>query len=166
MRAWECQMIDVVLTILALCAGAGIWHLFTRPSNPRPEQPRRAPVTRLNMFNERIIPGDATHIAWIMLGSCEHGTVHTLCLQDLNSLDADIKAASSPIGPCIVKSIELELDMRERGCTAASELMYAIARIDREGNETWLSNHGEWVCRWSKDADIQNIFGEQRTVTM
>jgi hypothetical protein len=44
--------------------------------------------------------------------------------------------------------------------------MYAIARIDRAGNETWLSKDGDWVARWSPDADVQNIFGDHRAVTM
>jgi hypothetical protein len=118
------------------------------------------------LWQGRELPWEATHIAWIMLGHGDYGTVHTLALQDLASLRADIISADSPLGPIIAKSIELEMDMLGRGCRAASEIMYAIARIDRAGNETWLSRDGDWVARWSSDADVQNIFGDHRTVTL
>lgn len=121
---------------------------------------------RTILWHDQAIPWEATHIAWIMLGQSDYGTVHTLALQDLESLRQDIVTSDSPLGPIIAKSIEMEMDMLGRGCRAASEIMYAIARIDSAGNETWLSKDGDWVARWSPDADVQNIFGDHRTVTM
>lgn len=121
---------------------------------------------RTILWHDQAIPWEATHVAWIMLGQGDYGTVHTLALQDIESLRQDILTADSPLGPIIAKSIEMEMDMLGRGCRAASEIMYAIARIDRAGNETWLSKDGDWVARWSADADVQNIFGDHRTVTM
>lgn len=121
---------------------------------------------RTILWHDQAIPWEATHIAWIMLGEGDYGTVHTLALQDIESLRQDILTADSPLGPIITKSIELEMEMLGRGCRAASEIMYAIARIDGSGNETWLSKDRSWVARWSEDADVQNIFGDHRTVTM
>lgn len=118
------------------------------------------------LWHDQQIPLEATHIAWIMLGNSDYGTVHTLSMQDLDSVRQDIVTSDSPLGPIIAKSIELEMDMLGRGCRAASEIMYAIARIDGSGNETWLSKDGAWVARWSAEADVQNIFGEHRTVSM
>jgi hypothetical protein len=44
--------------------------------------------------------------------------------------------------------------------------MYAIARIDQDGSERWLARNGGWVSRWSPDADVQDIFGDRRSVTL
>jgi len=122
--------------------------------------------TRTVLWHNQEVPWEATHIAWIMLGESDYGTVHTLSMQDIESVRRDIVTADSPLGPIIAKSIELEMDMLGRGCKAASEIMYAIARIDSSGNETWLSTDGAWVARWSPSADVQNIFGDHRTVSL
>jgi hypothetical protein len=84
----------------------------------------------------------------------------------VKSVREESDEADSAIGPIITRSIEMELDIIERGCKSATEIMYAIARIDRQGNECWLARDGSWVARWSEDSDIQNIFGDQRTVTL
>ncbi len=117
-------------------------------------------------WHDRELPWDATHIAWIMLGDGDMGTIHTLYLQTIESFREESDEADSPIGPIITRSIEMELDIIERGCKAATEIMYAIARIDQQGNECWLSRDGSWVARWHEDSDIQNIFGDSRVVTL
>lgn len=105
-----------------------------------------------------IVPGDATHIAWIMFGAGQIGTVHTLYLQTLTNLHEEIRTAGSPIGPVIVHSVELETDIRGRGCVPTSEVMYAVVRVDDEGNETWLGRSGDWVARWAPDAQLYEVF--------
>ena len=107
------------------------------------------------------IPPDATHIAWIMHGEGEAGRVHTLYLQTLDNLRSEIVEAQSPWGPIIATSIELETDIRSRGCVPVTEVMYVIARVDRDGNERWLSRSREWVNRWDTAAQIYEVFPGQ-----
>jgi hypothetical protein len=164
-------MTDAIIIGLLGCAVVGMFWMFRRlDSRMRialPGSPAAAIAQQRDLlWHSQLIPPEATHIAWIMLGRSDYGTVHTLALQDIHSVRQDILEASSPMGPIITKSIELEMDMMGRGCIAASEIMYAIARIDRDGNERWLGRNGTWVSRWSPDADVQDIFGDQRSVTL
>ena len=160
-------MTEVLLILVALLCGAIIWHLFTRntppqarivlPGHPmhRPDRAREIP------WHEPRVPLAATHIAWIMHGEGDLGTVHTLYLQTLASLRQEVQDANSPWGPIIAHSIELECDIRGRGCVPTSEVMYAVARVDSDGNEYWLSRDGSWVARWSAEAEIFEVFPGQ-----
>jgi hypothetical protein len=96
-----------------------------------------------------------------MHGEGDLGTVHTLYLQTLESLRREVEESRSPWGPIITHSIELECDIRGRGCVPTSEVLYAVARVDADGNELWLSNSGAWVTRWSDDAEIYEVFPGQ-----
>jgi hypothetical protein len=40
-------------------------------------------------------------------------------------------------------------------------VLYAVARVDENGNETWLSRSGAWVARWSDEAEIYEVFPGQ-----
>lgn len=106
----------------------------------------------------RSIPIESTHIAWIMLGEGAAGRVHTLYLQSIESLRDEADEAKSMWGPIIAHSIELECDIRGRGCMPVTELLYAVARIDSAGNERWMSKAGGWVNRWSEDAEIREVW--------
>ena len=127
------------------------------PGDPMHRPSQEAPIP----WHSKRLPRDATHIAWIMLGQGEIGSVHTLYVQTLESLKHEVAASKSPWGPIITHSIELECDIRDRGCTPASEIMYAVARIDGDGNEYWLGKHGGWVNRWASDASIYDVFGAE-----
>jgi hypothetical protein len=39
--------------------------------------------------------------------------------------------------------------------------MYAVARVDSDGNEYWLGRDGSWVARWSAQAEIFEVFPGQ-----
>lgn len=114
---------------------------------------------RVASFLGRAVPADATHIAWIMLGDGPSGRVHTLYLQTLDSLRDEVTSANSPWGPIIAHSIDLELDIRSRGCLPVTEVMYSVVRVDREGNEAWLTRNG-WGARWDDDS-IFEVFPDQ-----
>jgi hypothetical protein len=159
-------MTDALLFIVALVGGAYLWHILRRvppearivlPGSPmhRPDHAARIP------WHTPTVPIDATHIAWIMHGAGDLGSVHTLYLQTLDSLRSEINDAKSPWGPIIAHSLELEFDIRGRGCVPTSEVLYAVARIDSEGNELWLADSGAWVPRWSDDATIFEVFPGQ-----
>lgn len=160
-------MIETLLFIVALLAGAYIWHLATRniPASARivlPGHPMHRPDHALRIpWHTPLVPPEATHIAWIMHGEGEGGVVHTLYLQTIDSLRAEIHDARSPWGPIITHSIELECDIRGRGCIPTSEVCYAVARIDGEGTERWLGRSGDWVARWSEEAEIYEVFPGQ-----
>jgi len=116
-------MTDALLFILALLVGAYLWHLLTRnvppqarivlPGHPmhRPDHAREIP------WHTPTVPVDATHIAWIMHGEGDLGTVHTLYLQTLESLRREVEESRSPWGPIITHSIELECDIRGRAAS-------------------------------------------------
>lgn len=164
-------MTDAIIISLLVCAVAAMFVLCHRVESRMRVVLSGSPVAKVAqqrnlLWHSQLIPPEATHIAWIMLGRTDYGTVHTLALQDIQSVRRDIVEANSPIGPIITKSIELEMDMMTRGCTSSSEIMYAIARIDRDGSERWLARDGTWVSRWSPDADVQDVFGDQRTITL
>ena len=160
-------MIEVLLLIIALLAGAYIWHLAMRRVPPQarivlPGHPMHRPDHAAKIpWHQPTVPLEATHIAWIMHGQGEQGLVHTLYLQTLDSLRAEVMESRSPWGPIITHSIELECDIRGRGCVPISEVLYAVARIDADGNEEWLSKRGDWVNRWSEDAEIYEVFPGQ-----
>jgi len=160
-------MIDAALFIVALLGGAYLWHLATRNVPPAarivlPGHPMHRPDHAAQIpWHTPFVPVEATHIAWIMHGEGNGGVVHTLYLQTLDSLRAEILDARSPWGPIIAHSIELECDIRGRGCTPTSEVLYAVARIDGEGNEEWLGRDGDWVARWSEQAEIYEVFPGQ-----
>ena len=157
------------MQIVAVCSllmlGAVLYILLTRnripemrivmPGDPMHTTSQEAPIP----WHSKRLPRDATHIAWIMHGHGEIGRVHTLYVQTLESLKHEVAASKSPWGPIITHSIELECDIRDRGCTPDGELMYAVARIDGDGNEYWLGKHGGWVNRWASDASIYDVFG-------
>lgn len=136
---------------------AGMAHVV-HPNSAASKIAQHMPVP----WNERLLPPDATHIAWIMLGEATHGRIHALHLQTLESFYADSAKARSPIGPMIVRSIELESEILALDATAASEIMYAIARVGEDGLEQWLGRDGAWVNRWSEHADVMNIFGDPK----
>jgi len=160
-------MTDAFLFIVALVGGAYLWHLLTRNVPPQarivlPGQPMHRPDhAREIPWHTPTVPVDATHIAWIMHGEGDLGTVHTLYLQTLESLRREVEESRSPWGPIITHSIELECDIRGRGCEPTSEVLYAVARVDENGNETWLSRSGAWVARWSDEAEIYEVFPGQ-----
>ena len=169
MPDWVSQMIEtlIVLLILAVAvlwfrlnANAGIAHVV-HPNSAASKIAQHMPIP----WNDRLLPPDATHIAWIMLGDAPHGRIHALHLQTLESFYADSAKANSPIGPMIVRSIELESEILALDATAASEIMYAIARVADDGLEQWLGRDGAWVSRWSNDADVMNIFGDSKRLT-
>lgn len=157
-------MIDALMFMAALGLGALIWHFLT--SNPKPGMRvvlPGSPMANIQRTKEMPwhrdeIPSDATHIAWIMNGTSEVGVVHTLMMQTIGGLQHDILASNNPWGPIITKSIELECDIRSRGCEPTGELQYAIVKVDGEGNEEWLGRRG-WVNRWSKEAHVWDVFG-------
>jgi hypothetical protein len=164
-------MTDWIIITILLVLVAGICYLnykveakmrIATPGSPA----AKIQQERVIPWHDRELPWDATHIAWIMLGDGDLGRIHTLYLQTIESFREESDEADSAIGPIITRSIEMEMDIIERGCKSATEIMYAIARIDRQGNECWLALDGSWVARWSEDSDIQNIFGDQRTVTL
>lgn len=127
------------------------------PGDPmhQPDHARSIP------WHSQGVPEEATHIGWIMHGEGEMGRVHTLYLQDLDSLKREVLDARSPWGPIITHSIELECDIRSRGCVPISEVCYVIARVDRDGNERWLSRSRNWVNRWDESAQIYEVFPGQ-----
>ena len=94
-----------------------------------------------------------------MHGNGHIGRVHTLYMQSLENLAHEVIRAKSPWGPIITHSIELECDIRDRGCVPDVEIMYAVARMDGDGNEYWLGKRGDWVNRWAEDASIYDVFG-------
>lgn len=110
---------------------------------------------------EHSIPAEATHVAWIMHGEGEAGRVHTLYLQDLQSLRREVLESQSAWGPIIATSLELECDIRSRGCVPVSEILYVIARVDGDGTERWLSRSRTWVERWHGEAQIYEVFPGQ-----
>ena len=155
------------LVIVSLLAVAVLWFRMNsiagmahvvRPKSAASKIAQHMPVP----WNERLLPPDATHIAWIMLGEAAHGRIHALHLQTLESFYADSAKANSPIGPMIVRSIELESEILALDATAASEIMYAIVRVGDDGLEQWLGRDGEWVNRWSEHADVMNVFGDSK----
>lgn len=160
---WDSKMIDAALLLFSLCTGAFIWHWLMKPTRHmqvmlpgRPAQTRHDGVGL--PWHANPLPDDATHIAWIMHGSGEIGEVHALYMQSIGSLRSEILESNNAFGPIIVRSIELECDIRSRGCEPNGELQYAIARIQSDGNETWVGRNG-WVARWSKDAMVWDVFG-------
>jgi len=160
-------MIEGALFIVALLSGAYLWHLLNRRIEQRmrvvlPGTPMHRPdISTAIPWHTPMVPLDATHIAWIMHGAGEVGNVHTLYLQTIDSLRREVDDARSPWGPIIAHSIELECDIRSRGCKPTSEVMYAVARVDDDGNEWWLSANGDWVNRWSPAAEIYEVFPGQ-----
>jgi hypothetical protein len=160
----------IIIPVLLLLAAGMFWLNHKVEAQMRVASPGSA-AARMQQeqvvpWHNRNLPYDATHIAWIMLGDGDMGRVHSLYLQSLESFREESAEADSAIGPIITRSIEMEMDMLDRGCKAATEIMYAIARIDTQGNECWLARDGSWVARWSNESDIQNIFGDPRTVTL
>lgn len=166
MLVWGCSMIEWILVACLLACGIVLAIVLSRrepamrivlPGDPmsQPDHSKFLP------WHTPSVPIDATHIAWIMHGAGEGGNVHTLYLQSLDSLRDEIVEARSPWGPVILHSIELETDIRSRGCVPISEVLYAIARVDPEGNEQWLSRSGSWVNRWAREAQIYEVFPGQ-----
>ena len=151
--------------LLVTLAGAVVYLLLTREPAARillPGDPVvREHDRRVASFMGREVPADATHIAWIMLGEGPEGRVHTLYLQTLDNLRSEITSATSPWGPIIATSIELEADIRMRGCVPVTEVMYSVVRVDRDGSEQWFGQSG-WGARWNDDAIYQVFPGQIR----
>lgn len=158
-------MIELILSAILLVSVIGLCISLTRrDARARvilPGEPIDRPRGERIPWHEGPVPIDATHIAWIMLGEGDQGRVHTLLLQTLENLADEVQEARSPWGPIIVHSITLECDIRSRGCVPVSEVMYAIARVDAEGNEWWMGRRGEWTSRWSDRAKIYECFPGQ-----
>jgi hypothetical protein len=159
----ELMQILVGCSIIMVCACTYIVLTHKRTPEMRvvlPGDPMNRPdmASPIPWHNARL-PRDATHIAWIMHGNGHIGRVHTLYMQSLENLAHEVIRAKSPWGPIITHSIELECDIRDRGCVPDGEIMYAVARIDGDGNEYWLGKRGDWVNRWDVDASIYDVFG-------
>lgn len=157
-------MIEAIMfSMLFLLAGSVIYLLSRIDAGAKIMLPGsrilRQNTRGISGFLGQRIPTDATHIAWIMLGEGEAGRVHTLYLQALKSVRDDITSANSPWGPIIAHSIELECDIRSRGCIPTTEIMWAVVKVDANGNEQWLNASG-WGARW-QEGSMFEVFPNQ-----
>lgn len=156
-------MIEISLAIALFVIACFVLHALAKtepamrvvlPGDPMHTPDHSQPIP----WHDARVPDDATHIGWIMHGEGELGRVHTLYLQDIESLRREVLEAQSTWGPIIATSIELECDIRSRGCVPITEILYVIARVDRDGNEQWLSRSRNWVNRWDESAQIYEVF--------
>lgn len=106
------------------------------------------------------LPEDATHVAFIVMGQCEHGSVYSLAVQDIEAAAAEVQAATYSHDPVIRKMVELEDDLLTRGCSLKGDIHIAIVHADDDGTEKWWSG-SKWVPRWHRSAALFNLWGER-----
>lgn len=106
------------------------------------------------------VPEEATHVAFVMMGTAEHGQVYSLAVQSIAEAEKEVKSARAYCDPAIQKAIELEDDLTARGCETRGDVRFCLVQIDRDGNERWWSGR-RWVPRWHKEAALFDIWGER-----
>jgi hypothetical protein len=123
-------------------------------SLPEPRQAARIPYYPLPL------PDEATHVAFVMMGETEHGSVYSLSVQPIEDAEQEVRRAVSWADPPIQKAIQLEDDLHARGCRTAGDLRFCVVKIDADGNQRWWSGR-KWVPRWHRDAALFDIWGDR-----
>jgi hypothetical protein len=135
-------------------AASGLAPRRSGYSLPEPSKSARIPYYPLPL------PAEATHVAFVMMGTAEHGIVYSLSVQPIAEAERDVSRAKSWVDPPILRAIQLEDDLQSRGCTTAGDVRFCLVRIDAEGTERWWSGE-RWVPRWHRDAALFDIWGDR-----
>jgi hypothetical protein len=138
---------------------SGNAQMGVAPIRPRVGLPYRHPASRLPYY-PLPVPDDATHVAWVMMGQGQNGTVYSLAVQDILAAEMACRAARHTYDPVIQQMIVLESDLVGRGCNSTGDLRFCLARVDDEGTEHWWSG-SRWVKRWHRDAALFDVWGER-----
>jgi hypothetical protein len=104
------------------------------------------------------VPDGATHVNFMMVGMGQAGSVYSLICQPIEKASVEAHAAKIAIDPVIQRSLELESDLIERGCSPITDIRFCVSKVDDEGTEKWWSG-SRWVGRWDKRAAVFDIWG-------
>jgi hypothetical protein len=128
----------------------------------------------LPYYQERI-PVDATHVLWLMVGSCpvtveagnatttvQRHKTYSMMHQSLESAMIDISRfdRSRHMDFALSRALTMEDEMYSRGCRPVSDMLIGLARIDKDGNESWWTG-SKWVSRWDPATLLFDIWGQR-----
>lgn len=160
---WGWIVIELVCLLVMSVAvvGLALYAVIpTRGSVPMAVAPARPDLKTCDSwlpFCPVSIPPDATHIAWIMCGARSEEVVYSLRLEDIQSVKSQAMLGGWNL--FVLRSIELEDDLRSREAFPATDIRYAIARCTGTGEKWWSGSR--WVSRWHRTAGVFDAFGSK-----
>jgi hypothetical protein len=112
---------------------------------------------RIVPWYPQVVPPDATHMTYILVGEGPNGRTFALRNQTIAEAIQEAALETCLVTPVIRQMCALEDDLYQRGCQPVTEVRFVLTQ-HQDGGERWWSGR-KWLPRWHRDAAVYDIWG-------